>query len=182
MPRSRAGFTLIEVLVALALLTGSLLVLAQVMLAATRAADAARATTIATALAAQKSEQLRALAWGIDLDGAVSEDFECDVPRWPDRPAGGSGLTPSPPGALDADTPGYVDYLDAQGRWAGEGSPPPGSAAFVRRWSIESGGAAWPATLVLRVGVWKRVAPTGHGADGWIPVARLDAAKSRRAE
>jgi prepilin-type N-terminal cleavage/methylation domain-containing protein len=182
MARSHAGFTLIEVLVSLALLTGSLLVLAQVMVAAARAADAARATTVATALAAQKIEQLRALAWGIDPDGSVSEDFECDVPRWPERPAGGSGLTPSPPEALDADTPGYVDYLDAQGRWAGEGSPPPGSAAFVRRWSIEAGEAAWPATLVLRVGIWKRSAPTRHGAVGWTPVMRLDTAKSRRAE
>ena len=46
-------------------------------------------------------------------------------------------LTPSPAGALDRNTSGYVDYLDAYGRSLGGGESPPAGTVYVRRWSIE---------------------------------------------
>jgi len=53
-----------------------------------------------------------------------------------------TGLGPSPPGALSANTADYVDYLDAGGRPLGittisllPGTPPTGTA-YICRWSI----------------------------------------------
>jgi hypothetical protein len=173
------------VLLALALLTGSLLVVSQLMLVAARAGDASKATTVATTLAAQKLEQLRSLAWGTSSDGTPVEDRESDVAEWPDRPTGGSGLALSPPGTLNENTAGYVDFLDASGRWVGSGRSTPGPAVFARRWSIEPAGPSSPATLVLHVAVWRR-APAWSiarpGAPAWLPVVQLDAAKARRGE
>jgi prepilin-type N-terminal cleavage/methylation domain-containing protein len=184
-PCTARGFTLIEVMMALTLLTASLLVVAQLMVVAARAGDVSRETTMATALAAQKIEQLRALAWGMAPDDAPSDDFECDVAFWPDRPSGGSGLALSPPGTLTDNITGYVDYLDATGAWVGAGTSPPGPAAFVRRWSIEVAGFSSPATLLLRVAVLRRAPPWAaarSGAPGWLPVIQVDAAKARRGE
>jgi len=178
------GFTLLEVLVALCLLAASLIVVAQLMVVAARASDASRDTAVATALAAQKIEQLRALSWGMAADGTNADDLESDVAAWPDRPAGGTGLALSPPGSLDGDTAGHADYLDAAGRWLGSGTSPPGTTVFVRRWAIEPSGPSSPDTLVLRVGVWRR-APAWAARDGtraWLPVIRLDTAKTRRGE
>ena len=56
-------------------------------------------------------------------------------PHDPPR-AGGSGLTPSPGSSLARDTPGYVDYLDASGRWVGTGAAPPPGTVYVRRWAV----------------------------------------------
>jgi len=102
-----AGFSLIEVVVATGVLVVGVLGLAQVLLLAAVANGDARAVTSATVLASGRMEELRATPW--------------------------ARLTPSPPGALRVDTPGFVDYLDASG--AGLGSET--GAAFVRRWSID---------------------------------------------
>ena len=176
------GFTLLEVLVALTLLTGALLALAQLMLVAARASDASKATTLATALAAQRIEQLRALAWAMAPDGTAVEDVECEVARWPDAPTGGVGLTPSPADALLENTPGYVDYLDASGRWIGDGRSPPAFATYLQRWSIEAPEGSSPATLVLRVVVWRRGVPSRLQAESWLPIVQIDAAKTWRGE
>jgi prepilin-type N-terminal cleavage/methylation domain-containing protein len=181
----RSGFTLIELLVALTLLAGSLLVVAQLLAVAARAGDASRETTVATTAAAQKVEQLCALARGMAPDGTSVDDVESDVAEWPNRPSGGAGLAVSPPGALADNTPGYVDYLDDAGRWVGSGGSPPGRAVFARRWSVEPAALSSPATLVLRVAVWRRAppwAPSRHGGAGWLPVTQLETARTRRAE
>jgi prepilin-type N-terminal cleavage/methylation domain-containing protein len=183
--RPAPGFTLVEVLVALTLLSGVLLVVAQLSVVAGRAGEASKETGMATTLAAQKIEQLRALAWGMAGDGAAVDDFESAVAEWPDRPSGGHGLGFSPPGTLDDNTPGYVDYLDAAGEWVGAGASPPGAAVFARRWSIEPAGPSAPSTLVLRVAVWRRApawAIARAGAVAWRPVVQLNSAKARRAE
>jgi prepilin-type N-terminal cleavage/methylation domain-containing protein len=179
------GFTLVEVLIALTLLAGSLLVVAQLLSVAARAGDASRETTVATTLAAQKVEQLRSLARGMSPDGTSVDDVESDVAEWPNRPSGGAGLAVSPPGTLADNTPGYVDYLDEAGRWVGSGGSPPGRAVFARRWSIEPAAAALPGALVLRVAVWRRARPwavSRGGGSGWLPVTQLDVARTRRAD
>jgi type II secretory pathway pseudopilin PulG len=123
-PGQRGG-TLFEVITALAVFSTALLVLAQLFAVATRSNRMAREVTYAAVLAAQKMEQLR---------GPVF-----------------SGLSPSPSSALTENTPGFVDYLDESGRWAGTGTTPSPRAVYVRRWSVEPLPVDPAGTMVLQV-------------------------------
>ena len=163
----RAGFTLLEVMIALLLLAGAFLAVAQLLAAAGRASDRSRATALGAVLASQKLEQLRARSWAFDIDGATLD-----------------GLSLSPSGALSADTAGFVDCFDDAGAPVGGGPPPPARAAFVRRWSVErDAGIAPPSALILRVVVLYRGPPgaaVGPGTQAWSEVARVIGAKARR--
>jgi prepilin-type N-terminal cleavage/methylation domain-containing protein len=166
-PARRTGFTLLEVMVALLLLTGAFLAVAQLLMVAARAADQSRTTAVAAMLAAQKLEQLRSLSWAYDIDGTPLD-----------------GLETSPSGSLAGDAPGFVDYLDASGTLVGVGPPPPAQAMFARRWSVERDAGTAPASvLTLRVAVLHRgppVAIIGHDARVWTEVTRVMSAKARR--
>ena len=170
-PRTRAaapaGFTLLEVMIGLLLLTGTFLAVAQLLAVAGRASERSRAAALGAVLAAQKMEQLRALSWAYDIDGTPL-----------------NGLSLSPPGALGADAAGFVDYFDDTGAPVGVGPSRPAQAAFTRRWSVEyDAGIAPPTTLMLRVAVLHRGPPgsaPGPGGHGWTEVARLIGAKARR--
>jgi prepilin-type N-terminal cleavage/methylation domain-containing protein len=138
-PRIRAdGFSLVEVLMAIALLAGALASLAQLLAMAVRANASAEATTLSAVLAVQKMEQLR-----------------------------GEGLLGPPGGSLQADAAGFADYLDAEGaaaagdgsrgvsfvrRWVVEAAPfDPGRSRVlrVRVFSVRgkaSDAPAWPNT------------------------------------
>jgi prepilin-type N-terminal cleavage/methylation domain-containing protein len=133
------GFSLVEVLIAVALLAMVSLGVAQLFAAATQANFAAKSQTSTALLAVQKMEQLRALAWGYDQQlanlGLPLSDTVTDVSVEPSA-AGGTGLNPSPGGTLTANTPPYVDYCDASGVWVGNGAVAPANAFYVRRWSI----------------------------------------------
>jgi prepilin-type N-terminal cleavage/methylation domain-containing protein len=131
------GFSLIEVLVAMMVTTVATVALAQLSVISMRANYVARATTFTTVLAAQKMEQLRALAWASDPSGAEMSDTSTDTTVVPERSSGGTGLSPSPADALVTNTPGYCDFLDANGRTLGGGSTPPANTAYIRRWAIE---------------------------------------------
>jgi hypothetical protein len=164
------GFTLIEVVGALLLLTATAAGVAGLVVVAQRAAMAARVQTTATLLAVGKLEHLRSLLWAWDA-GAVRSDLVTNVSV--DPPAtGGSGLAPSPAGTLQADTDGFVDYLDASGLWLAGGAAPPPGAAYVRRWSIEPLPDDPADTLVLRVRVLTLAgsrSAAGAGAGGLGP-------------
>jgi prepilin-type N-terminal cleavage/methylation domain-containing protein len=172
MPRAsdsdcRSGFTLLEVMVALGLLTGAFLAVAQLLMVAARATESSRATTLAANLAAQKVECLRSLAWGYDIAGVPTDELE-----------------PSPPGSLVVNTTGFVDYLDDAGVWIGSGPSPPPRAMFVRRWSVEADVDTVPPTvLMLRVVVLRRgvpsAVPPGDGRS-WIEMTRVLSARARR--
>ena len=143
---SACGFSLIEVMVASAILGCAVLSIAQLGAAATRSTAAARGVSEATLLAWQKIDQLRALAWTFDDSGGPVDDAE---------------LAASPAGTLSRDTGGWVDYLDAWGQSLGgapgmDGEPPIG-ARYRRRWAIMPS-AGHPDLLVLRV----RVLATGR--------------------
>lgn len=89
------GFTLLEALVALAILTVAALATAQLLSAAALTVHDSRVQTLTTTLASQRLEQLVAAEW--------------------------SATTPG--GSLDTDVGGYMDYLDLDGavfvrRWA----------------------------------------------------------------
>jgi len=147
-----AGFSLIEVLVAILLMGVMALGVAQLFAVSIRAASGARHQTSTTVLAAQKMEQLRALTWGFDEDaqGLPVSDTTSNLANEPIT-GNGNGLNPSPVNSLDVNTPGYVDYLDARGQWVGTGGAPPAGTVFIRRWSIRPLPTNPNNTLVLQV-------------------------------
>jgi hypothetical protein len=110
---------------------------AQVLALSTRANLMARGATSTTSMAQQKLEELRSLTWGFDLQGMglPLSDTTTNLTVFP--PAhNGSGLNPSPADSLEQNTSGFVDFLDGNGAWVGTGTTPPGSAVYIRRWSI----------------------------------------------
>ena len=133
------GFSLVEVLVSVTLLSLVSLGVAQLFAVATQANTNSKGQTSTALLAVQKMEQLRSLTWGFDVSssalGLPASDTTTDL-SLPDPAAGGAGLNPSPGNALTTNVPGYVDYLDQHGAWIGNGTQPPANARYIRRWSI----------------------------------------------
>jgi type II secretory pathway pseudopilin PulG len=149
---SSNGFSLVEVLISMGLLTAVSLGVAQLFAVSTRANYVARGQTSTTAMAEQKLEQLRALTWGFDSEGQGLPVSDTTTNLAVDPPsATGAGLNPSPSNALEVNTPGYVDFLDANGVYVGTGITPPGSAVYIRRWTIRPLPTNPNNTLVLQV-------------------------------
>lgn len=163
----RRGFTLLEVVVALGLLTGGFLAVAQLLAVASRVSQLSRAATMATGLAARQLEHLQSLSWGCAADGTTVGD-----------------VAMSPPGALEVNTAGFVDYLDDGGMAVGSGVSPPAGAMFIRRWSVEpDDGRVPPWTILLRVVVLRReVSPARDlsGTSAWVEAVRLVGVRTRR--
>jgi prepilin-type N-terminal cleavage/methylation domain-containing protein len=136
------GFSLIEVMVAAAILGCAVLSIAQLAATATSATASARGVSEATLLAWQTVDELRSLAWAFDDAGVPVSD---------------AGLAPSPAGALSHDADGCVDYLDAWGQSLGggalgEGDRRPRGTRYRRRWAVVPS-AGNPDLLILRVRV-----------------------------
>jgi len=146
------GFSLIEVVVAMGILTVVSLGVAQLFAASTRVNVMARSQTSTTMLAEQKMEQIRSLTWGFDTngEGLPVSDTASDLTVSP-ATQNGSGLNPSPTDSLERNTIGFVDFVDAGGEWVGTGSTPPGTAVYVRRWSIQPLPTNPNNTLVIQV-------------------------------
>lgn len=145
--RREAGFSLVETIVATALLATAVVTLAQLFGVAVRRNLASRDTTYATILAVQKLEELRA-ALTIAPDGDPDWD-----PDWDPDGAPGS--------ALQENTVGWVDYVDQFGRTLGDGetpsrsapsrSAPSRSAVYIRRWAVQPLPADPDNTLIIQV-------------------------------
>ena len=135
--KSEAGFSIVEVLVATGLLATALIALAQLFAISTKTNAAARNSTITMMLAEQKIEQLRALQYTFDRAGLPVQDTLTDLAVYPPLATGGKGLSPHTSNTLQANTDGYVDYLDSYGRTLGGGTVIPDNTAFIRRWSVE---------------------------------------------
>jgi type II secretory pathway pseudopilin PulG len=163
-PFSGLGFALIEVLIATVVLTGGALVVVALFAAATRSIQSANNMSKAAVLAGEKLDQLRALAWYYAADGSAQSDFTSDLSTDPPTDSG-QGLAPSPAMSLGQSTAGYVDYLDRDGRWIGNGATPNGIAAFVRRWNIQAASADPLNTRVLRVVVFPAAASSAVAGD-----------------
>ena len=149
---SSRGFSLVEVVIAMGLLTAVSLGVAQLFALTTRANLIAKGQTSTTAMAEQKLEQLRGLTWGFDLEGQglPLSDTTTNLTVYP--PAhNGSGLNPSPGDSLEDNTPGFVDFLDGSGTWVGTGTTPPATAVYIRRWSIQPLPTNPNNTLVIQV-------------------------------
>ncbi len=153
------GFTIIEVVVALALFAIAALSIAQLFVVTSEGMRVARLQTDTVSLAAARMEQLRSLAWTFDSVGNPVSDLSTNLSTAPPRSDGG-GLRLSPPGALEQNTAGFVDFLDARGRWISSGPAPPPAAVYVRRWSIEMPPDGAADSLVLQV----LVRPVGEDA------------------
>ena len=152
---SASGFSLVEVLIAVAIFITLSVGVAQLIAVATRAVRAARERTSAAILAGAKMEQLRSLAWTYFPPEAgepalARSDRTTDVSH-PAHASNGAGLQVSPVGTLGSNTPPYVDYVDDRGRWVGNGTDPPPGAVFIRRWAVRPVATDPEQTLVLQV-------------------------------
>ncbi len=183
--RAEAGFSLIEVLIAIGVVTTALVALAQLFAMSTRANYTSRSTTIATTLATQKLEQLRGLTWGFDNLSLPVSDTQTDLSANPPAAIGGTGLQPSPGNTLGKNWAGYVDYLDEYGNSLGGGETVPGHAVWIRRWSIEPLPTDPNNTLILQVLVTRNKA-RGAADEGAVArlgeEARLMTVKTRKAK
>jgi type II secretory pathway pseudopilin PulG len=131
------GFTIIEVLMATALMVAAVASLAQLFALSTTRNTSSKNTTFAAVLAQQKMEQLRGLTWGFDVLGLPTTDTATDTTKFPET-GGGTGLSPSPQNTLQQNVVGYVDYLDAKGNSLGGATAAvPVNAVYIRRWMIE---------------------------------------------
>jgi prepilin-type N-terminal cleavage/methylation domain-containing protein len=148
---TEGGFSMLEVLVAAAILAVALNALAQLLAVSTRANRSANTTTYATLLAQQKMEQLRSLLWGFDVYGLPLTDSTTDTTVVPETAAGGTGLSPSPADALLRNTTGYVEYLDRFGAVLGGDTTPAAGAVYIRRWSVQPLPTDPANTVVLQV-------------------------------
>jgi prepilin-type N-terminal cleavage/methylation domain-containing protein len=184
---SEGGFSLIEVLVATVILTTGLMALGQLFAMSVAANSSAKSTTFSTVLAEQKLEQLRALTWGFDAVGLPLSDTTSDTSVDPIDPLSGTGLTPSPPDALQGDIDGYHDFVDRNGSIVGNGAvPPAGSGAlYFRRWSIEPLPTNPNNTLIIQVLVG-RIRDRGDANQGSVArmaeEARVITVKTRKAQ
>lgn len=156
MRHEERGFTIVETIVCAGLLATLAAGGSHLVARAVQDAESVRVRTVAAVAALQKMEQLRSLAWDVHADSQT--DLAFDEPA-----AGGAGLLPSPPGTLDHDVAGQVDYLSADGVWLS--AIPTGAAVFARRWSIDAHPAD-PHTLVLRVVVTHARGPMRRTAAG----------------
>lgn len=149
---SSRGFSLVEVIISMGLLTVISLGVAQLFSISIKANMAAKSRTSTTALAEQKMEQIRSLTWGFDLagQGLPVSDTSTNLAVYP-HTASGAGLNPSPSDSLEKNTAGFVDFLDANGVWVGTGTTPPENAVYVRRWSITPLPTNPNNTLVIQV-------------------------------
>jgi type II secretory pathway pseudopilin PulG len=115
---SDRGFTLVEVLIAMSVLMAAVGTLLEVASASAHASRVAYQLSLASVLAGSRLEALERLPW--------------------------SGLDLSPPGTLDRDVAGYVDYLDGAGQVVPSGGEAQGDTPYVRRWAItRPAGSGW---------------------------------------
>jgi len=179
------GTTLVEVIIATLILAGGVLTMAQLFVASTASNVASKNNTFAAVLAEQKIEQLRALAWGFDIQGLPISDFATDTSVDPETPNGGTGLTPSPMNTLQQNTQGYVDHVGPYGQIVGNDIVPPAGAVYTRRWSVEPLPTNPNNTLIIQVLVTpnRNRGQADQGSVGRLPdEARVVTVKTRKAQ
>ncbi len=115
--KGREGFSLIEVMIAIVILTVGLLSLAQMMVVATNANAVAGRMTASAALAKQQLELLKAAPFYTNPANPSVASI---------NPVLASG------GDLDANDPGYSQFYDADGQAVGAAN----QALYVVRWQI----------------------------------------------
>ena len=174
------GFSIVEALIAAALLGTALVGLAQLFGLSSLNTATSGETSVTVAMAASKMEQLRSLSWGFQLGVPVS-DVTTDTTAAV-AVAGGTGLHASPENTLQRNVPGYVDYLDAAGGSMGGGAALPPGAVYVRRWFVEPLPDDPDNTLVIHVLV-RRARDSNADASSRLPgEGRLTTVRARKAQ
>jgi hypothetical protein len=180
------GFSIVEVIFATAVMATALVALGQMLALSVSNNQSSHTGTYSTVLAHEKMEQLRALTWGFDALGLPLTDTTTNTALPVESPAGGVGLTPSPPGTLQSSTPGYVDYVDRFGNVLGGGGSVLAKTAYIRRWSIEPLPAGQNNTIVIQVLVTKKAnrgaADLAGSTQRHRDEARLMSVKTRKAQ
>jgi type II secretory pathway pseudopilin PulG len=182
---NESGFSLAETIIATGIMAASIAGLGQLFAISVLSNRTARNTTFASVLATQKMEQLRGLTYGFDTLGLPLTDTSTNLAVNPLSPTGGKGLSPSPTGALRANTDGYVDYLDVYGKTVGTGGATiPNGTTYIRRWSIEPLPTNPNNTVVLQVMVTRstnRGSADAGKVDRLPDEARIMTVKTRKA-
>ena len=182
---NESGFSLAETIIATGIMAASIAGLGQLFAVSVLSNRTARNTTFASVLATQKIEQLRALTYGFDTLGLPLTDTSTNLAVNPLSPTGGKGLSPSPTGALRANTDGYVDYLDVYGKTVGTGGTTiPNGTTYIRRWTIEPLPTNPNNTIVLQVLVTRstnRGSADAGKVDRLPDEARIITVKTRKA-
>jgi type II secretory pathway pseudopilin PulG len=182
---NESGFSLAETIIATGIMAASIAGLGQLFAISVLSNRTARNTTFASVLATQKMEQLRGLTYGFDTLGLPLTDTSTNLAVNPLSPTGGKGLSPSPTGALRANTDGYVDYLDVYGKTVGTGGATiPNGTTYIRRWSIEPLPTNPNNTVVLQVMVTRstnRGSADAGKVDRLPDEARIITVKTRKA-
>jgi hypothetical protein len=131
------GFTLVEALIASLLVASAIVALAHLVALGAEQSLGSRRATSAWTIAQSKVEQLRLEEFTYDADGSRVT---------------GPGLAMSPAQSLEADTSGFVDYVDA----FGVAVAPDGVIApdYARRWRISTLDPGNADTLVLHACVF----------------------------
>jgi len=145
------GFSLLETVVAMAILSTALFAIVQLPVMAVRANRYARTMSVESVLAAQKMEQLQSASW--------------------------SELAASPADALVRCYDGYCDFLEEHGEPVGAGPPVPLAAAFTRRWSIQTLAAG--AAVVVQISVVPSGVDEFHAAGRRLQEVRIVTARLR---
>jgi type II secretory pathway pseudopilin PulG len=182
-----AGVTLIESTIALGLIAVLVVTMAGLIAVARDVTVLTRRESIALALAQARLEELQGLTfstYGLASGGTVEmTDFVTDLST--EMPSiGGRGLATGPADALVEPRRGYVDYLDAEGRWLGADAGAVPRASFTRRWTVRRMGAGLAEIVAFDV----MVAPAAVAASASGPnvlsqpgVVRLAGMRARRA-
>jgi type II secretory pathway pseudopilin PulG len=136
------GFALIEALVAALLVATAVAGLTHLVTLGLAQSSRTRQSTVALTLAQAKLEELRALAWLFDFDGARVSSAE---------------LSTSPPATLTQNVDGWFEQLDR----SGASGAPDDVTHYWRRWAIAPADAADDDTLRLQVCVCTSVRPGG---------------------
>lgn len=145
------GFSLVEVLVAMALVVTSAIGLAELFSLASRVTQESRIDTGATFAAEAKMAQLRALTWAYDTAGTGT-------------PLSDAGLSVSPAAALTANVDGFADYVDAAGASVPNGAEAAGRRVYLRRWSLQPLPSDPANALVLQVVATRATRPQSRDA------------------
>jgi hypothetical protein len=180
-----AGFSLLEVTIAVCIMAGALVTLGQMLGISVANNRSAQGLTYATVLAEQKVEQLRGLSLGFDTVGSSVTDTTTNTAAPVETSTGGTGLSASPAGTLTRNTDGWVDYVDRSGNVLGGGSSPPPKTAYIRRWAIEPLATNPDNTVTIQVLVTtsRRASADAAGSPNqWPDGVRLVTVKTRKAQ
>lgn len=155
----RSGFTLIEVTIALGLLSILLLTVAMLIARGRMVVWQGRQELVALVSARTRLDELSALSFSthaLSAGGSVNVTDLVTNLSGSEPSIGGPGLGTGPDDALVVSHAGYVDHLDADGRWVSDATFLPPEAVFTRRWCVRRVGSGAAEAVLFEV----LVAPT----------------------